>query len=149
MRKFAWIALAAVCPSAFGWGVEGHALIVRIAEAQLTARARDQITAILGPGETMVSVASWADEVRRTRPETGPWHYIDIPIGARTWTWRGTVRRAIAYLRRIRRSPKAVADAVHTAGERREALMFLIHFRGRHAPAAALLRQPGQGRQLP
>ena len=30
----------------------------------------------------VASVSSWADEIRRSRAETGPWHYIDIPITA-------------------------------------------------------------------
>jgi hypothetical protein len=30
-------------------------------------------------GATIDSVASWAD-YRHDHPETGPWHYIDIPL---------------------------------------------------------------------
>ena len=130
MRKFAWIALAAVCPSAFGWGVEGHALIVRIAEAQLTARARDQIAAILGPGKTLVSVASWADEIRRSRPETGPWHYVDIPVGRPHLDMARDCPKGECVIARIEDSEKVVANQSTPAGERREALMFLVHFVG-------------------
>lgn len=31
-------------------------------------------------GSGIDAVASWADDYRRDHPETGPWHYIDIPL---------------------------------------------------------------------
>src|SRR5262245_10555960 len=66
--------------SLLAWGSEGHRLVARIAEAQLTETARTRVAAILGPNRTLVSVATWADDVRRQRAETAPWHYINIPI---------------------------------------------------------------------
>src|SRR4051812_9590993 len=80
MRRIAAAALFATSLPLWAWGPEGHSLVARIAEQQLTPAARARVLEILGPGKTMASVASWADEVRRARPETGPWHYIDIPI---------------------------------------------------------------------
>ena len=114
----------------FAWGLEGHALIARIAEAQLTPEARARVLEILGPGKTMESVASWADEVRRSRPESGPWHYVDIPLNAphldlaRDCAKEGCVVVEIAELRRLVHDPATPPD------KRREALMFLIHFIG-------------------
>src|ERR1035437_8177367 len=64
----------------FGWGGEGHDLVARIADVQLTPVARAKVAEILGPGVTMASVSSWADAVRRERANTAPWHYVDIPI---------------------------------------------------------------------
>src|SRR5215207_5986610 len=78
MRPLAFLVL---CLPAFGWGPVGHSLIARIAESQLTPAARAHVVEILGSGRTMASVASWADEVRPTRRETGPWHFVNIPIG--------------------------------------------------------------------
>jgi hypothetical protein len=128
MHKFAWIALAAVCPSAFGWGPEGHALIARIAETQLTPKARDQIAAILGPGSTLVSIASWADEIRRSRPETGGWHYIDIPINRPHLDMARDCPKGNCVIAKIEDFEKAVADPSTPPAARREDLMFLIHF---------------------
>lgn len=115
---------------AFPWGREGHDLVARVAEAQLHDAARARVAAILGPGQTMVSVSSWADELRSQRPKTGPWHYVDIPIDqprlvmTRDCPDGNCVVAQIAVVRRILRDPAASAD------ERREALMFLIHFIG-------------------
>lgn len=130
MRPVAVVALFASSVTALAWGPEGHSLISRIAEAQLTPAARARVAAILAPGQTLASVASWADEVRRSRPATAPWHYIDIPIDqphldmARDCPKEGCVVSAIADLRRTLLNPATPAD------QQREALMFLVHFIG-------------------
>jgi hypothetical protein len=130
MRSTALLLLLTLTPPAFSWGREGHDLIARIADAQLTPAARAQVLEILGPGKTMESVASWADEVRRSRPATGPWHYIDIPIHqphmdlARDCPKGDCVVVKIGELRTAVRNPSTPPD------QRREALMFLIHFIG-------------------
>ena len=130
MRKLSWLAFFCAWSSALGWGPEGHDLVARIAEAQLSAEARARVAAILGPGSTMVSVSSWADQIRRLRPETGPWHYVDIPIDkpgldmARDCPNGNCVIEALAKMRAKLRDPAT------PAAERREALMFVIHFIG-------------------
>jgi hypothetical protein len=104
--------------------------VARIAEAQLTAGARARVVEILGPGSTIASVSSWADQIRRNRPETGPWHYVDIPIDKpgldmeRDCPNGNCVIAAIATMRAKLRDPATPAD------QRREALMFVIHFVG-------------------
>jgi len=120
--------LFAMTHSAFPWGGEGHELIARIADAQLTPAAREHVLEVLGSGSTMESVASWADEIRRSRPATGPWHYIDIPIDqphmdlARDCPKGDCVVIKIVELRAEVRNPATPPE------QRREALMFLIHF---------------------
>jgi len=130
MRKYSLLALLCAGLPALAWGPEGHALVARIAEAQLTAGARAKVVEILGPGSTMASVSSWPDEIRRNRPETGPWHYVDIPIDkpgldmARDCPDGKCVIGVIAAMRTKLRDPALPAD------QRREALMFVIHFIG-------------------
>src|SRR6185369_4518834 len=80
MRSFVALAVLAGSLPAFGWGPEGHSLVARIAWEQLKPAARARVAAILAPDQTLRSIASWADEVRRSRPESGPWHFVDIPI---------------------------------------------------------------------
>jgi hypothetical protein len=126
-----WVmaALGGALP-ALGWGPEGHSLVARIAEAQLTPAARAKVIDILGPNATLASISSWADQVRRDRPKSGPWHYIDIPIDKP----RGDMARDCAnddcVVAQIELDKKAIADAALPADQRREALMFLVHFIG-------------------
>lgn len=87
VRPFLWRAslaaagLSLLWPFRAGlsWGHEGHAVVGLIAEHYMTpaalARARDLLD-----GATIESVASWADDYRHDHPETGPWHYIDVPL---------------------------------------------------------------------
>ena len=130
MRKYRLLVLLCAGLPALAWGPEGHDLVARIAEAQLTAEARARVAEILGPGSTMASVSSWPDQIRRSRPETGPWHYVDIPIDkpgldmARDCPNGNCVIGAIAAMRAKLREPALAAD------QRREALMFVIHFVG-------------------
>ena len=80
MRKFLAAALVCGVLPAYCWGPVGHSLVARIAMAQLTPAVQAKVAAILGPGQTLATISSWADQVRRDRANTGPWHYIDIPI---------------------------------------------------------------------
>jgi hypothetical protein len=130
MRRIAAVAILLSSVTASAWGPEGHSLVGRIAEVQLKPAAKARVTAILAPGQTLASVASWADEVRRSRPETAPWHYIDIPINqphldmARDCPKGDCVIAKIADLRKTLRDPATPPDQL------REALMFLVHFIG-------------------
>jgi len=64
------------------WGVTGHRTIGRIAANHLNPQANAAVRELLG-NETLAEASTWADEVR-SQPEykhTGPWHYINLPLG--------------------------------------------------------------------
>jgi hypothetical protein len=132
MRKFLATVLAAFCLPlpAFSWGPEGHSLVARIAQAQLSKKVRAKVDAILGPKDTIVSISSWADSLRHDRPEASPWHYVDIPIDAphldmaRDCPKGDCVIQAIANFRAELKNPATPPE------KRKEALMFLVHFVG-------------------
>jgi hypothetical protein len=63
--------------NALGWGQEGHQVVAIIAERHLTAKARERVRQILGAEGSLAAVSTWADEIRPSRQETAPWHYID------------------------------------------------------------------------
>ena len=66
----------------FGWGREGHETIAKIAERNLTKRAKKRIEKYLG-GHSIVYYAKWMDEYRKA-PEyafTDGWH--TAPVNAR------------------------------------------------------------------
>jgi hypothetical protein len=129
MRRFV-IAILCGCLPAFGWGGEGHSLVARIAWEQLTPAARARVTEILGPDKTLVSVAGWADQVRNQRRETGPWHYIDIPIDQPHLDMARDCPKGDCVLAKIEDFRKALKDPATSPDQRREALMFLVHFVG-------------------
>jgi hypothetical protein len=124
------LALLVLCIPAFGWGPVGHSLIARIAETQLTPAARARVVEILGSGRSMTSVASWADEVRPTRRETAPWHFVNIPIGVSRFDAARDCRAGDCAISQIARLRALLRDRSASPEQRREALQFLIHFIG-------------------
>jgi hypothetical protein len=97
----------------------------------------------------MASVASWADEIRRARPASAPWHFVNIPFQkphidlVRDCARQGCVVTEIAVLRRT------LHDPATPARERREALMFLIHFVGdMHQPLHCIDRNDRGGNRV-
>jgi len=129
MRKFLISILCGSLP-AFGWGVEGHSLIARIAWVQLTPAVQARVTGILGPNVTMESIASWADNIRNQRRETGPWHYIDIPIDQPHLDMARDCAKGDCVIAKIEDFEKVLRDPAASPVQRREALMFLVHFIG-------------------
>lgn len=112
---------------AFGWGREAHHLIGRLAGLYLTPKAHTQLAALLDPGETLESIATWADEVRGNRPESSTWHYVNIPITDSS-SWRKYCPGAGCVVSIIPTMERRLADKSLSRGERREALFFLVHF---------------------
>jgi hypothetical protein len=65
-------------PQAWAWGTEGHRIIADIAWDHLTEATRENLRPFLGDDD-LASVSTWADDIRSERPETAPWHYVNIP----------------------------------------------------------------------
>ena len=130
MRRFGVAVLLCGSLPVFGWGPEGHDLVARLAAAHLTPAAAARVAAILGPGTTMASISSWADQIRRDRAETGPWHYIDIQITDKHLNMTRDCAKGDCVIAKIADFRKVVVDPAATPVARREALMFLVHFVG-------------------
>jgi hypothetical protein len=86
----------------------------------------------VGPGlDFMADSSTWADDLRKWRPEASPWHYIDIPRNAPRSAlaqscpaFSGCVTSAIEHQIELLRSDGTDARA------RADALRFIIHFVG-------------------
>jgi hypothetical protein len=114
------------------WGTTGHQIVAELAQRNLSAAAQAQVATLLH-GDTLASIASWADDVRKSRPETARWHFVDIPRE----TDRYDVQRDCAsepegdcVIAAIERFRGVLADAGRPAAERTDALKFLVHFVG-------------------
>jgi hypothetical protein len=115
------------------WGVTGHRTVGKIAEKHLTPAARAAVQELLG-SETLADVSTWADEVRG-KPEyqqTGPWHYINLPLGLSYEEFRSRVEgmsEANVYTA-LQQQEKQVTDAAVPREKKVEALKFIVHFVG-------------------
>jgi S1/P1 Nuclease len=67
---------------AFVWGYSDHRIIAEIAEQFLEPETARQVRDLLAIENvsTLAEVSTWADQIRAQRPETAPWHYVDIPV---------------------------------------------------------------------
>lgn len=126
--RFLSLAILVLCaPSLFGWGREGHRLIAGIAAQQLNAKARAEVAKLL-EGQTLESIASWADEVRPQRKETSTWHFIDLPLDIPRGDWRKYCPATGCVLEQIPEMESRLRNRNLAARDRAEALKFLVHF---------------------
>jgi hypothetical protein len=121
------VAIAFATVPALGWGRIGHRVSARLAETLLTPVTKAAIRDLLDPGESLADASTWPDEVRRDRPESAPWHYVNVPIDEKGYDPRfcpaqGCVVSKIPDFLATLKRPGA------TRLEKREALKFLVHF---------------------
>jgi S1/P1 Nuclease len=125
------LVLTASAPAA-AWGPEGHKIVGAIAEARLGPAARDGVDALL-KGHSLASISSWADQVRRTRPQTYNWHFVDIPLSSTAYQPERDCHsspKGDCVVAAINRCVAELRDARVQGPQRVQALMFLVHFVG-------------------
>lgn len=122
--------LIAQAAPGWAWGPLGHRVSGRLAEWHLTPAARAAVRELLEPGETMAAASTWADEHRREIKESGPWHYVDVPLEEDRYDDRfsGDVPEKGYIVPKIREFRAVLRDRSRPLPERRLALRFLIHF---------------------
>ena len=126
MTLASFAALAALY-EAYGYGADGHRIAGLIAQGRLCTEAEQEVR-VLGQGQELDTLGLWADWIRG-EPEwrhSAPWHYMNIPDGARIEDYRhppeGDILWAISHF------GERLADRQLPFAERRDALRFLAHF---------------------
>jgi hypothetical protein len=129
--------------SALAWGSEGHYIVAEIAEQHLDPTTTKQIRELLSieANTSLADFANWAYQIRRQRPETASWHFVDIPITAAGYD----AVRDSAGRNCVVEKIKQFADELQNSGlpalQRLEALKFVVHFVGDlHQPLYAIHR---------
>ena len=117
---------------ALAWGPDGHEIIATIAARHLTPEARQAASAILaGRALSDEDVAVWADDIRKgDRKETGPWHYVDIPLAASGYDAARDCKDGNCVVEQIARWRAVLADPHAAPAQREEALKFVVHLVG-------------------
>src|SRR4030088_2497201 len=117
---------------ALAWGPEGHSIVAEIAQRRLRPDAAALVASLLGPGHSLASIASWADDMRDERPETANWHFVDIPINVRAYDpGRDCVASKKSGDCIILELGRGKTDLNCASGDKKiEALKFAVHFLG-------------------
>jgi S1/P1 Nuclease len=125
----------------FGWGPEGHGLVAAIAEAHLEHQPKMEVLRLLSAEKLthLDEISSWADAERVAKPETGPGHFVDIPLKAKQYSRK----RDCHYDKDDNRVPDltcivvmlpqwaaVLADKTKGDPQRLEALKWVVHFAG-------------------
>jgi hypothetical protein len=115
--------------TALGWGRIGHRTSARFCETLLTPATKAAIRDLLEPGESLADASLWADEVRRQRRETAPWHYVDVPITDAKYDARYcALQKEGCVVSKIHDFSAILKDKDTPKDKKREALRFLAHF---------------------
>jgi hypothetical protein len=112
------------------WGAVGHKTVAVIAEDHLTKTARREVQAVLGREKTLESVSTWADSILRSRPETAPWHYLNLDArqDQNLFDLSETCKDHQCVVDQINREVETLKAPFVSRREKREALSFLVHF---------------------
>ena len=128
------IALAAL--PCFAWGAQGHRLVARLGDAELTPEARREVNRLLA-GEadpTLAGIANWADELRDADPQlariSSRWHFINLAEGGCQYDARRDCPNGDCVVEAIRKQAAILADRSQPLAARRNALKFVVHFVG-------------------
>lgn len=117
-----------IAPAA-AWGAEGHQTVGYVAERFLTAAALAEVRGLLAPAG-LPQVASWADQIRPIRRETGHWHFVDIDIRSAGYAAAVDCKQGDCAIAAIDRFAARMADRGLPLAQRQEALKFVVHFVG-------------------
>lgn len=117
-----------VSAPSYGWWDLGHATICAQSMSALAPDTRAQVETLLD-GEDFGHACGWADRVRKARPESAPWHYINLPPGA-TEIGDATHPAEGDILIALQRQLAILADAQAEHAQRAEALRWVGHFVG-------------------
>ena len=150
-----WAALIASPPRVEAWSRDGHVIVARIAEQHLTPRARQAVKDLLGERPMSDSrIAGWADyikhsaEYKRKYPKNDLWHFVDIPL-EREYDPARDCKHDNCILARLSEFSRIAGDRRLSHEERKEALMFVIHFVGDlHQPLHCAERHGDRGGNL-
>jgi hypothetical protein len=124
------------CLPALAWGRQGHIIVAEIAEQYLEIKTVKQVRDLLALQNvaTLADVSIWADQIRLQRPETAPWHYVNIPGHVppgepSAYVFARDCPRGDCVVGKIDDFVRVLgASQSSSASERLEALKFIVHF---------------------
>jgi S1/P1 Nuclease len=141
---------AVVSTQVAAWGPKGHSIVGDIAASRLTPVTKENVQLLLG-SDTLSSIASWADQIRKDRDESYDWHFVDIPKDASGFSeerdcFRPQDKHKDAQtdhhncvVDRIELFEKVLTDENASRTARAEALKWVVHFIGDlHQPLHAV-----------
>jgi hypothetical protein len=112
---------------ALPWDNFGHRLVAKVAYWKLDPEVRAKVDHLLKGGlEAFANASVWADRIKTQRPETRPWHYVNIPLDAEKYDSERDCPKADCIVAKVEEFITVLkSDAAED--QKREALLFVIH----------------------
>ena len=125
--------MVSISVTLISWGVVGHRAVGKIAENHLNRNAQREVQNLLGY-ESLAMVSTYADEVRsyKEHAHTGPWHYVNIPLGLDYTTFKSqldTLSKPNVY-KAINNCVDDLKNPAKSKSDKVFALKFLVHLVG-------------------
>jgi hypothetical protein len=147
--------LISLSPLAHGWGEDGHIIVCKIAEGYLKPTAKAAIKELLDDRSISDSrLCVWADLIRsgaiydRKYPNHRTWHYVNLELQLKEDDYHPE-KMEDHVLEAIPRFAKLMNDDKLMKEDRKEALLFVIHFVGdMHQPLHCANRNDDKGGNL-
>jgi hypothetical protein len=157
-RLARWL-LIFCCVPCWAWGPQGHRTVGAIAERLLSPTTHEMVLKLLADDRdkfgnpsgrsTLESVSMWADEIRGTPADHPSWHYDDVPVCGSEPKARYCPGRQ-CNSEQLKRLIGVLADTGAAAGERNEALKWVVHLVGDiHQPLHAADNGDRGGNDVP
>src|SRR6266498_5803777 len=124
--------------SAFAWYDKGHRIVGLIAQANLTADARNEIEKILPGSMTLADAAIWPDHEGRSIRDFDPLHYVTIPESGSGYDQGRDCPERNCMVEALKWFSAVIADKNAPIMSRRLALYYVAHLVGdMHQPLHA------------
>ncbi len=154
-------AILTLTSPAWSWGPAGHHIVAIIAQQRLSPQVREKVSKLLMDGKySMADISTCADALRGNPwpgeemcptlagpvpPTNGLWHYIDIPVPTESKTLDAFCPEGNCVTAKINSFSEVLRTSADDA-QRRQALLFLVHFLGDiHQPLHAAERACDRG----
>jgi hypothetical protein len=115
--------------TAHGFGAMGHRLIGELAQTRLNPVTALAVQRLL-QGQSLVSIASWADDVRDERRETAPWHYMNFSAADCRYQPQLDCPKGNCLVPMLQKQILRLQDRTLDDAARGEALRFVVHLMG-------------------
>jgi len=126
LRKTAILLLALLLPvSGWAWGRIGHRVAARMAEQRLTPAAQAGVRALLGSKTSLADASTWADEQQEV-PDSGHWHYVNVPIAENRYHPRYCAAGGCV-VSKIEECSRTLLDLNAGMRRKQQALKFMVH----------------------
>lgn len=110
----------------YAWGTRAHRIVAHIATAHLSTSARQEVMRLIKP-DSLADISDDADRWREVRPETSPWHYVNIPFAESAYDPSRDCPRSDCIIAAITKFRTVLTNPQYRDARRKEALIFLVH----------------------